>query len=1370
MADTFPLGSIPPLSVWEGEKLSFTVTSSLGERVKFTKRATPSPKGKTSIDERTGVFTYEPSAEDKEEIAVWIRARKGAKEEAQKVYITPHPQLPSEFNVIEHVSASAPDPASRTYTTYAEVDAGEMRFNNIEELGDGAGAKSTVMTKKVTISGVKLVIERNEDKGSLYNRLKDRTNLKQLTLCADEVVIRCELVVPGTDVNIYARQLRFDDSGGEIARINTTPLPVKGRATRDEGLDGQKAGDVNLYIRNLDVPGNAHRIIANGSRGQDARLGIAGPKPKSLTWTWDGRAKTKTIYGADSSLEWTQEVKNIEGGFVPIAVAFIKEMDGRVRNFDFGIGSGDWPGDGGDPEVFPGRPGQGGDGGTILSDFKDELASRVQQKAGEAGGMAKDVPPTPAGLPNKACWVDVVYKQTVVGNEKVEFSVSNIRTSSPGYGAAAQGPKTPAPKDGQLRAVFYGGSSFWLHPSAVRAFLRYMDDAMLTGHARGELRERLAYYRGAAKAAAKTNKEELVWTALDAEVSALLQRVDGPYDYFGNPAGWVPMLSFQANHQLYKNEIEGAIRAMFLAYWVENTQKRQEAVAKTLGEAIKRLRQESDQALDDLKAAEEKANTLKEQFGGIKQDIEDEQKNLKIREDDLKRQAKNNLQVEHILRSSAKLLGGVMQLIPVGQPVLGAFGKSFTVLSDIDLDNPSKSIGGVAGAFSIVATDVIAPKIYEKLKLASDEEKEVDAKKEAYNKELAKTQVKDKVKKHMEDQKAAKDSVFAAFAGFAVSEDDIKERLERMLAECPEFKEVVEKVKALNARKAAFAEELLAVLQAIDVATTTILTNQLSLIELRAQLNVTLERLDLEALQYVQGMGHRARNRLLLYQYYLLKSYHYLMLEGLPIVDFRAQQMFDRFSKLLPDSADGILADAQYKSLSSVFEDQLKEVAKKIITWYQAHSKRHTGSFIIGLSDEQLETINGPAKSLELDLLWKLDRQREDIRITKIETEAVGLAEPLPKTTANLSLAYTHEGVSRVRRGGRLYLFRSGEYGGAAGYRNDKIHWDTDIAFNPKPGAGKEKMTFTNSEADAEEESLVRYLISDGKDDNKNPVLSFRPSAWARLTLGRSGDYTGKLDNLTLKVQYVYHSVDTGKLATVVVKVNGDAQPYIRCDTLDENGRGDGLGGFVRTFNKKTRSIVKLRAPARYGRRAFKGWQITGDAELKTGQELALDLSKRLDYEVAPVYEPLEFSPVNDKNEEWPACPVGWSFDDWLFEYRNKDKKELTIYKLDCKPWRGGDGYQPAVNEPQGNNQIKLSFERLTLMPGESTKISVCTNPEVEGSGGDQIMFSWGGDYGVFFDGNGNLNGLRVWRDNGWADASGAFDLDKENRTLIFRA
>src|ERR1051325_5948250 len=168
-------------------------------------------------------------------------------------------------------------------------------------------------------------------------------------------------------------------------------------------------------------------------------------------------------------------------------------------------------------------------------------------------------------------------------------------------------------------------------------------------------------------------------------------------------------------------------------------------------------------------------------------------------------------------------------------------------------------------------------------------------------------------------------------------------------------------------------------MQTIDMATTTILNNQLALFELRGQLDYTLSKLDSEALQYVRGMGQRVRDRLLLYQYYILKSYHYLMLDTMPSIDFRAQKLFDKFSTLLTASADGMLSEAQYKTLLPIFEQPLSEMADKIIKFYQKNSARRTGGFTVELTPKQLETLNGDAKRVEVDLLWVLNRQEEDV-------------------------------------------------------------------------------------------------------------------------------------------------------------------------------------------------------------------------------------------------------------------------------------------------------------------------------------------------------------------------------------------------------
>jgi hypothetical protein len=171
---------------------------------------------------------------------------------------------------------------------------------------------------------------------------------------------------------------------------------------------------------------------------------------------------------------------------------------------------------------------------------------------------------------------------------------------------------------------------------------------------------------------------------------------------------------------------------------------------------------------------------------------------------------------------------------------------------------------------------------------------------------------------------------------------------------------------------------------------------------------------------------------------------------------------------------------------------------------------------------------------------------------------------------------------------------------------------------------------------------------------------------------------------------------------------------------------------------------------------------------------LTLTLDKK-DYLIEPVYSALEFVPTNEKNEKWPPCPVGWKFSDWLL--LNTSKVPITISRLAWMPLHQEfpDGCTPLINEPQGSEQIKLSFDRLMLNPGESAKFSICTNPAASSSADSEITFGWNlGDlhYAVFFTGQGSpsMTRKRTLTKGGWSGTDESFDFDKNNRTLTFRA
>jgi hypothetical protein len=269
-----------------------------------------------------------------------------------------------------------------------------------------------------------------------------------------------------------------------------------------------------------------------------------------------------------------------------------------------------------------------------------------------------------------------------------------------------------------------------------------------------------------------------------------------------------------------------------------------------------------------------------------------------------------------------------------------------------------------------------------------------------------------------------------------------------------------------------------------------------------------------------------------------------------------AQKLFDQFSNLLTASNDGMLKEADYTILSSVFQAQLKYNANEIITWYSSCDEKTVKSVLIPLTPAQVQTLNSNRKRVEIDL-WAFNLQHEDMRITNIEidNDLVTLADPLPTSDVTLNLEYIHGGVSKVRRDGRLYLFRSGQYRVDGAFdrpaRTD-IRWGTTLEYKPRA----KKLSVKPAERDADVKSLVNELISRPKQED-NPMTRFRPGGWMRLAVQRSGTARANLESLTLRVHYVSGSVNSDD-ATVAVKVADDAEPYIRCDTRDQNRRGDG--------------------------------------------------------------------------------------------------------------------------------------------------------------------------------------------------------------------
>ncbi len=626
------------------------------------------------------------------------------------------------------------------------------------------------------------------------------------------------------------------------------------------------------------------------------------------------------------------------------------------------------------------------------------------------------------------------------------------------------------------------------------------------------------------------------------------------------------------------------------------------------------LARETEQAEKDSEEALKRLGQLEEKCNEITTTITE----LQGRRKDLMQQLEKSTQFEEFLRASGEVLGAIMQLAPVGQPALGAFGKGLTVLSQFDPDHPGKTFSGLAGAFGDLAKEKLTKKmtpLFEKIKEAMTEQKEEEAKpaeeekdpekakeKEKIEKGVAKKKLAEKVTRVLDDEKTAKKQILDGFSKFSASDDEMKGRLQKLAAKCPEYQALMKETEKLNQTKAGFMAELMVTLEALDHAATVLLTNQQARIELRSQLNTTLDRLNPDALQYIQGMGQRARQRLLKYQYYLLKSYHYLMFEDFAEIDFGAQKIFDEFARIL--GGDGTLSDTQYEKLRGIFDAQLENIIEKIIDSYQGRSLGRKNDFQVQLTKGQLQVLN-ETKELTFDPMQMaaLNLERDEMRLMAIATEAVELSG-LPDKNVSVSLSYEHDGTSRLRSGGRLYVFRSGVSSKTA--IRQRMFWETIVKYDSgaKPG---ERLKWKESAVDQAAKSLLEYLINriarndNDKKKTTETLLTYRPSPWAKITLRcQETSFNYKIDKLVLKFSCVANLVDSD-FATVLVRMARGGERMIHCDTYDANRRSDGAGSFLRTFRRGTK--ITLEAPDE----DFEGWQIGKQPKPKGPLELKLD-------------------------------------------------------------------------------------------------------------------------------------------------------------------
>ena len=1196
------MGGIPSKMVWHGSEYSFLLEWQDHTNVSYTFETLPTPMGMVSLAPAFAgaldhwKFHYVPDSTDITSFTVTVTADDGNETMKQSFDIIPSPVLPPEQVVFDSTD---------------HTNSGPMAIDDLV-VYDPNGLPSLPMNyqtspvRRVRIIGEEVVFEPGHQNG-LYEKYGGRRvdnngkrNIESIEITAETVTIRDELWLPQTNVVINARELRFD---GPEAKIVTTPWELTGspgtesyydgslgqtRTRGAAGAQGLSSGPVTLNIGSLTTTHGGVKFDLHGGKGQQAGPGSHGVNGVSVSYR-DSYTFQGIVSGTYTNAEGYKitYVEEWEYFLVPVRL-----------NATWGAKA--WPISGTDAQES-GRPGNGGNGGQLVSTID------VAEYTGVSAGAAGDPAPGSvggafrggsAGSPQKAVQIYCYYTPwsvwfpEIARYDTVAGRTYNLITATNGTAGAIL---TPDFTGGTVDEKDDVNPFARICPNLMNQLLQkakneYLDGRLDVAYGQMEsLRDEIRSY-----------VDDPLWNNLDMmeqgelqkiydEISTLLLQMESNMDYFGNPAGWVPMLSLESYMTAFENEIDYAIDALYLAYWIKNVNATQEQKLAALSEMRDLLQKQINQAGSDFDEAIARIPALKSRGAQIRHDTEQAIVDIQTLETQLEQDARNNLR-EPWWKFTLKMTAQMCTMVPMFQPAAGFVRDGLNIGLDWNASDPYGNvikITQLADTIEKTALDKAATAV--KIGVAAATGSVGDAVEAAFE-DVSKSRV---------SYTTSLQGIMGVLKGVEAPAEKIQAELARLKKTSPEFKSLCEKVDALNRDQAQYARDLIDAVATMASLADLVTESLVAMDALRDDLS-GVETLDPRAAMYLDNLERRAFDRLLKYHYYMAKAYEYRLLEPYD-QPLDLQSLFEELGKTKFDSQGSVTPHDEFETLKSIYIDTIRTVVGKILEEYTYDTPELSAPVRFSLTADELAQINdGRTVRINLFDLGIFPSYAENIRIYDLKVIAIdtvpvdGDYDP----NGNIKIKIAHSGESKLMCDGQTYLFR---------HYTDKtenpLTWGT-IYY---PADADTDPVGTPIRPSAASTSLLRTLLGDGAPADM--MLYSRPSAWADLNVstevfnnaGKDIDVT----RLRLELQYDYtERRDSLGLASVKLQVSeanpddqnglhvseGGFTPYFVVGEQDINGRQDARGEAHRIYVASSFDPVDVTAQKKFGNWKFNKW------------------------------------------------------------------------------------------------------------------------------------------------------------------------------------
>lgn len=761
----------------------------------------------------------------------------------------------------------------------------------------------------------------------------------------------------------------------------------------------------------------------------------------------------------------------------------------------------------------------------------------------------------------------------------------------------------------------------WLHPNYIRQVLNYCDNAYFIG--RGpEMTDKLLWYEANLNELENSAefsllppevRTDLIQVHID--VITLANRVLSGLDYYGNPLGWVPMLSFEFTQSAFEKEIDHASKILYLTAFVNATSNdlqelydgyielRNDIKAQTddLRSQLDHLIQSKTPYLE-LKIAENEArlDSLLEQIKLVALEIE---VRAKVKYDDqiaaeiAEKERNNTFWID-----LAGTVGKVLTLIP--EPICQGIGTGLTVGSQLfksvqKIDNfDTKGILQIADA-GASAIQTYKETFESNLKAAKVNWKNIQSGWSSFSSIFEGTsnidsllnvvKKSEKVYKFLNGTIDNLDQVLED--NLRVQDADLKKIKSELFATDPKVAALNEAVKNQTEKHKELVDELASVNEQIEMLSSEISSNAISFDNINGKITNSSLELDHRTVQQINQLKANVLRRLKQYHYYMARAYEFRTLK--PYTgNLNIQLMVDKVEDLLNNpNQSASLSQADYDAISALYKEQISQIAEDTYKEYVNTSPpQRLNNRTFKLPADLLARLNnGEDVPINLVNLGVFNDNDENIRIAGLRVSYIRdsvSSNFVAGSSPEIRLSFTYPSTSRVKYKGKVYFFNS--YNSNT---TNPIKWAT--SYDKLSGQLNQLVP-----SPAVQSLLTSLLTDEGINYNNDKLFMYsQPSADAELIFNAQFVNQGfgaqgrmYIDSVLFQIDYDFNTVPSEISYLNVSAVPNWIVPIYKVSKSDINVMKDGQDEMIRVYAKGTLNKVTVQTDSVIGGYRFERW------------------------------------------------------------------------------------------------------------------------------------------------------------------------------------